>query len=136
MTRRSLRLCLHKNGIVIAIDKEVLYQKKIPRSLSFRPEFIPGSAPKRNLLCFQGLLPRFFIHKSKHQNFMGLAILNNGRNKPVHLFKVQFHRKPTFVPIIKLPIARAVLLLRNHATQQIAKSFALSENYSHSISEG
>jgi hypothetical protein len=77
--------------IEVAVGRGGHDLQAIPRRLAFRPELIAGATVKRHIAALSRLVPRFLVHKPKHQDVALRGVLHNRGHQALHFLKVNLH---------------------------------------------
>jgi hypothetical protein len=83
-------LLFHKQdeGILVAVDQDLMHFLHVSRCFAFHPQFTARAAPVRRMAGFDRLLQAFPVHVCLHENFACAEILRNGRHQTL---VVEFH---------------------------------------------
>ena len=81
MARRPNLVHLGQKGIVVAIQRQLLYILKMSRNLPLDPKLLPASAVISHFPGIACHLIGFLIHISHHKNLAGAVILNDAWHK-------------------------------------------------------
>ena len=91
MAGRTIWMNLYQEGIVVAVYLNAYQIEKVSRGLALGPKTVARTAPESNLLGLDGFIVCFLVHESQHQDILGYGVLDDGRNKSAHFFKIYFH---------------------------------------------
>lgn len=83
MTSGTDLLNRYKQGILVAIDRNVLDMLGVTACLTLDPEFLPGATPVRTEARVHCFLQRFPVHPGHHQHLPIIAILDDGWDQAV-----------------------------------------------------
>ncbi len=81
MTDRTEGFRLNQDGIVVAVLPEFLHDKTATRGRTLVPHLLTATAPEPDVPTGNGKTHCLRVHVAQHENFIGIGILNNGRNK-------------------------------------------------------
>jgi hypothetical protein len=84
----------NEKRIAVAIEAEFPQREPLPTAFTLRPKLLARTAIKRDKTCPESLFDSFLVHEAEHQDFIVAGVLDDGRDKPVFFFEVEFHFSP------------------------------------------